>query len=125
MTTDEKKKALEMATLYTSSAYLLIESSNSYMVDVVALLETLEVGMKHGELKQFKIMSDEAKRLKGRTEKVAKPLNSHKVNEAVMIDADFIYDYIRLLIDRTGGAPEKMTQARALLFNMKSELNSY
>ena len=50
---------------------------------------------------------------------------SDEVIDSVYEDVEFYYDIIRLIEDRCGSNKEARIKARAMIFNMKSELGIY
>lgn len=125
MTEQEKEKLIEQANIATNCAYLLIEAANSFLVDLESMLSKIEMGTVYGERKRFKSMLNEAEKLRKMTKKVASPLSDIDCAEIALGDADYLYDYIKLLVDRVGDSDDKKVKVRALLFNVTSELNSY
>jgi hypothetical protein len=125
MTEQEKAKLIEQANIATNSAYLLIEAANSFLVDLESMLSKIEMGTLYGERKRFKSMLNEAKKMREMTRKAASPLGEIDCAEIALGDADYLYDYMKLLVDRVGDSDDKKVKVRALLFNVTSELNSY
>lgn len=114
-----EKKAI----IYTNIAYILADVTNSIVVDLEAVLEKMAAKVNYGELKEFKKMLNDAKALKDRSKKIAKPIYELKEVESAVTDSDWMLEMVLLLVDRVGGECEKANVIREFLINQKSELN--
>ena len=114
-----EKKAI----IYTNIAYILADVTNSIVVDLEAILEKMAVKVNHGELKEFKKMLVEAKALKERSKKIAKPIYELKEVDSAVTDSDWLLEMVLLLVDRVGDNPDKAEAVLNFLKNQKSEIN--
>ena len=69
-------------------------------------------------------MVEAAEKLKNTSKFVAKPLYQINDSEMALSDSDWLYDFLKLLIDRVGSNSVKMETVRKFVYEMDSELKS-
>lgn len=68
-------------------------------------------------------MVEAAEKLKNTTYFVAKPLYGIPDSEMALSDSDWLYAFLKLLIDRVGSNVNKMEMVSKYVYEMDSELN--
>lgn len=91
---------------------------------------------RHAVKRHYSLCLDEAKKLKRIVKEIPEQVGvkaesmegkeySDDVIDSIYEDVEFYYDIIRLIEDRCGNNKEARIKARAMIFNMKSELGIY
>lgn len=120
-----RDEIIKKARIYTNMAYLLADVCNTFVGEVESEISKIGQELKYGEKKEFSRMLKEAKDLRARTLKIAAPIYGLKQVDEACEDSDWLYDYLKLLIDQTGDSDEKMKKVKAMLHDLTSELNIY
>ena len=112
------------ANIATNMAYSVAEAANSFAVDAESELRKVRSDLKHEEKHKFKLMVEAAEKLKNTTYFAAKPLYGIPDSEMALSDSDWLYDFLKLLIDRVGSNMVKMETVRKFVYEVDSELKS-
>ena len=110
------------ANIATNMAYSVAEAANSFAVDAESELRKVRSDLKQEEKHKFKLMVEAAEKLKNTTKFVAKPLYGIPDSEMALGDSDWLYAFLKLLIDRVGSNTDKMETVRKFVYEMDSEL---
>ena len=110
------------ANIATNMAYSVAEAANSFAVDADSELRKLGSYLKHEEKHKFKLMVEAAEKLKNTSKFVAKPLYGIPDSEMALSDSDWLYAFLKLLIDRVGSNPNKMQMVTKFVYEIDSEL---
>ena len=110
------------ANIATNMAYSVAEAANSFAVDAESELRKVRSDLKQEEKHKFKLMVEAAEKLKSTTLFVAKPLYGIPDSEMALSDSDWLYAFLKLLIDRVGSNTVKMETVRKFVYEMESEL---
>lgn len=110
------------ANIATNMAYSVAEAANSFAVDAESELRKVRSDLKQEEKHKFKLMVEAAEKLKYTTYFVAKPLYGIPDSEMALSDSDWLYAFLKLLIDRVGSNTVKMETVRKFVYEMESEL---
>jgi len=111
------------ANIATNMAYSVAEAANSFAVDAESELRKVGSSLKHEEKHKFKLMVESAEKLKNTSKFVAKPLYGIPDSEMALSDSDWLYMFLKLLIDRVGSNVNKMEMVSKYVYEMDSELN--
>ena len=110
------------ANIATNMAYSVAEAANSFAVDADSELRKLGSYLKREEKHKFKLMIEAAEKLKNTSKFVAKPLYDIPDSEMALSDSDWLYAFLKLLIDRVGSNPNKMQMVTKFVYEIDSEL---
>ena len=113
------------ANIATNMAYSVAEAANSFAVDAESELRKIGSCLKHEEKHKFKLMIESAEKLKNTSKFVAKPLYGIPDSEMALSDSDWLYMFLKLLIDRVGSNVNKMEMVSKYVHEMDSELNFF
>ena len=110
------------ANIATNMAYSVAEAANSFAVDAESELIKVRSCLKHEEKHKFKLMIEAAEKLKNTSKFVAKPLYDIPESEMALNDSDWLYNFLKLLIDRVGSNTNKMDMVTKFVQDIDSEL---
>ena len=110
----------ELAKFYTNVAYILADVCNTFAMNAENELGKVRLQLREKEKQQFGALVTKAKELKVMSKQVASSIYRIDQVEQACEDSDWLYEFILLLIDRTGENEDKMTKARAMIFIMLS-----
>lgn len=117
---------IKEASVYTNTAYALIEVVDSLIMDVESLLKKVKCSVSGEEKNKLRHAKNDAKMLRARLHSMTSHVYKLNIADEALNDADALYDVIKLIIDRCGGKAEKLSLMRAMLFNsFKSEYGYY
>lgn len=123
METDVKEYHTRRAHMYTNLAYLLADVIHTYSLEIEVSLKQIGFELKKDEKAKINSLLAQAKRLELLSKSLSSPIYKIEASEMACNDSDWLSDYLLLLMDRVGENDDKATMAKAMLFNMKSELN--
>lgn len=124
MTREELHKQIFKATTCMSLAYMLTDVADSLLMDADSIFKPFRISLKFQERMQLnKVGSSIAAARRGIKELTGGIYRSQ--GDAFATDADWWYNAIRLLHDRTGESLFKTRQVLEWLINMPSEMNMF
>jgi hypothetical protein len=120
-----REEIMNSARIDTNLAYLLVDVANTLIKTADSKLDKIGMQLKFGEKYAFNRAKREIKKMDAMTKELCKPIYNLKEVDDACEDSDWLYDYLRLLIDRTGDSPELMEKVKKHLVEMDSKLNYY
>ena len=95
------------------------------MMEFEAESKLIGKDLKYESKLRFKMLKETAENLRKRSKAVAADGYAIKDSDSFCDDSDWLLDVLMLIVDRTGDDKEKMTRLRAMIYNMKSEMEIY
>ena len=119
------KERIERAGYNNGLVFIMLSVAKLIAKDVEDDLRTL--GMEYNNTEKWLInqAANKQKEVYDRISVLETTLFNSKPEDDILDDVGYVYDMMNLLLDRVGSNEQKMIQARALIFNIKSELNIY
>lgn len=122
---NEQEITIRKALFYTNIAYLLADISNSALMEAETELKKIGSYIKDDERKKFSYAKNQLRKAKEITERIAKPV--YKISDAddACSDSDYLFEALKLIIDRTSETPESKKQMLEHITQMPSKMGIY
>lgn len=122
---DEQKTIIRKALFYTNTAYLISDIANSAIIDANEELKKIGSHVKEDERKRFSYAKNQLRKAKEITERIARPV--YKISDAdnACSDSDYLFEVLKLVIDRTSDTPESKQQMLEYIAKMPSQMGIY
>ena len=122
---NEQEIATRKALFYTNIAYLLADMANTAVMDADTEFKKISGGIKSDERKKFSYAKNQLRKAKEITERIAKPI--YKLSEAddACSDSDYLFEALKLIIDRTSETTDSKKQMLEYITQMPSKMGIY
>lgn len=125
LTREQIRERVERSMVYNNMLYVLIDTCNSFLMDMEDELKPLGVGMNNKDKATFDKMYCRVKDACRATEKFAKPIYESKQADDACADSDWWHSFLLLTNDRLGDDRRKTNMMLEYMLNMPSELNLF
>lgn len=125
LTREEIRNRVEKGMVYNNLLYILVDTCNSFLMDMEDVLKPLGVGMDNKEKASFDKMYCRVKDACRATERFAKPLYGLKDADDACADSDWWHNFILLVDDRLGDDRQKTNMTLEYLINMPSSVGLF
>lgn len=120
---EEIRHHAKMAMVTNSLAYILADAAESFLMDCDTSLKKFDRQLRQNVKKDFREMHKRVEDARKSAKKAAEPIykaGEDYTNDAC-IDADWFYNFVKLLDDRIGVNQQKTNLLLEFLLNMPSE----
>lgn len=122
---NDQESAIRKALFYTNIAYLLADIANTAIMDADTELNKMGSYVKNEERKKFSYAKNQLRKTKEITERIAKPV--YKISDAdnACKDSDYLFEALKLIIDRTSETPESKKKMLEHITQIPSKMGIY
>lgn len=103
---NDREQTMRKALFFTNMAYLLVDIANTAIMQSDDELRKIESFVKDDQKKKFAYAKNQVRKAKEITQKIAKPVYKISDSDNACEDSDYLYEVLKLVIDRTGETPE-------------------
>lgn len=113
------------ALFYTNMAYVLADMANTAILDSESELKKIGQFISEDQKKKFAYAKNQIRKAKVITEKIAKPIYRISDSDDACNDSDYLYEILKMIIDRTSDTDESKKEMLQYLMQKPSVMNIY
>lgn len=98
---NEQDVIIRKALFFTNIAYILSDIANTAMIESDDELKKIDSFVKREQKDKFAYAKNQIRKAKEITEKIARPIYKIKDSDNACSDSDYLYEALKLIIDRT------------------------
>lgn len=121
----DNELTLRKALFYTNAAYIFADIANTAILDSESELKKIGQFISEDQKRKFSYAKNQIKKAKEITEKIAKPIYKISDADSACSDSDYLYELLKLVIDRTSDTDESKKEMLEYLMQKPSVMNIY
>lgn len=116
---------IRKALFFTNIAYILTDIANTAIIESDEELKKIDSFVKREQKDKFAYAKNQLRKAKEITEKIARPIYKIRDSDNACSDSDYLYEALKLIIDRTEDSPISKKEMLEYIKQKPSIMNIY